>query len=102
MSTVPAVPALVSTIPERCRVCYTCVRECPAKAIRIDRGQAQVIHERCIGCGHCVSVCSQDAKQVIRCVDAVRGLTRKRKVWSKLPPRLPPKNLSPNRQGFVV
>ena len=26
---------LVSTIGERCRVCYQCVRECPAKAIRI-------------------------------------------------------------------
>jgi two-component system NtrC family sensor kinase len=68
------VPALVSTVPERCRVCYTCVRECPAKAIRIDRGQAQVIHERCIGCGHCVSVCSQDAKQVLRCTDRVRRM----------------------------
>ena len=29
--------ALVTTIPERCRVCYTCVRECPARAIRISR-----------------------------------------------------------------
>jgi len=31
---------LVSTIPERCRVCYTCVRECPARAIRISQRQA--------------------------------------------------------------
>ncbi|MCX5684286.1 MAG: 4Fe-4S binding protein, partial [Planctomycetota bacterium] len=40
---------LVTTIRERCRVCYTCVRECPAKAIRITTGQAEVIPERCIG-----------------------------------------------------
>ena len=33
---------LVSTIQERCRVCYTCVRECPAKAIRIADRQAEV------------------------------------------------------------
>ena len=33
---------LVSTIGERCRVCYQCVRECPAKAIRIADHQAQV------------------------------------------------------------
>ena len=32
--TATALP-LVSTIGERCRVCYQCVRECPAKAIRI-------------------------------------------------------------------
>jgi two-component system NtrC family sensor kinase len=55
---------LVATLPERCRVCYTCVRECPAKAIRISGGQAEVIPERCIGCGNCVRVCSQRAKRV--------------------------------------
>lgn len=55
---------LVSTIYDRCRVCYTCVRECPAKAIRIAGGQAQVIPDSCIGCGNCVRVCSQNAKRV--------------------------------------
>ena len=45
---------LVTTIPDRCRVCYTCVRECPAKAIKLVNGQAEVMHERCIGCGNCV------------------------------------------------
>jgi len=55
---------LVTTIRERCRVCYGCVRECPAKAIRIRGGQAEVMPDRCIGCGNCVQVCSQKAKQV--------------------------------------
>jgi len=63
--------ALVETIKERCRVCYTCVRECPAKAIRIVAGQAQVVHERCIGCGNCVRVCSQRAKRVLSSVEHV-------------------------------
>ena len=53
---------LVTTVPDHCRVCYTCVRECPVKAIRIMDGQAEVIPERCIGCGNCVKVCSQGAK----------------------------------------
>ncbi len=53
---------LVFTIKDRCRVCYTCVRECPVKAIRIINGQAEVVSERCIGCGNCVKVCSQGAK----------------------------------------
>lgn len=55
----------VSTVKERCRICYTCVRECPAKAIRIANGQADVVAERCIGCGNCVRVCSQKAKKVL-------------------------------------
>jgi signal transduction histidine kinase/iron only hydrogenase large subunit-like protein len=55
----------VQTIKERCRVCYTCVRECPAKAIGISDGQAHVIPERCIGCGNCARVCSQGAKRVL-------------------------------------
>ena len=53
---------LVYTIKDRCRVCYTCVRECPAKAIKIINGQAEVIAERCIACGNCTRVCSQGAK----------------------------------------
>ena len=65
---------LVTTIKERCRVCYTCVRECPAKAIRIATGQAEVVPERCIGCGNCVRVCSQHAKKVLGAVDPVQAL----------------------------
>ena len=55
---------LVTIIGERCRMCYACVRECPAKAIRVADGQASVIQERCIGCGNCLRVCSQNAKHV--------------------------------------
>ncbi len=55
----------VQTIKEHCRVCYTCVRECPAKAIGISDGQARVIPERCVGCGNCIRVCSQGAKKVL-------------------------------------
>ncbi len=64
----------VRTIRERCRVCYTCVRECPAKAIRIAEGQAEVMPERCIGCGNCVRVCSQRAKQVASSIERVEQL----------------------------
>jgi nitrogen-specific signal transduction histidine kinase/Fe-S-cluster-containing hydrogenase component 2 len=67
---------LVTTIPDRCRVCYTCVRECPAKAIRIINGQAEVMHERCIGCGNCVKVCSQNAKSYLNEEREVIGLLK--------------------------
>ncbi|HBO43106.1 MAG TPA: histidine kinase [Planctomycetaceae bacterium] len=67
---------LVTTIKERCRVCYTCVRECPAKAIRIVEQQAEVMPERCIGCGNCVRVCSQHAKRVTSDLDHVQALLK--------------------------
>lgn len=61
--------AIVSTITDRCKRCYSCIRECPAAAIRVIDGQAKVIEERCIACGHCVKVCSQDAKQIFSEID---------------------------------
>ena len=50
------------------------MRECPAKAIRISDGQAQVLAERCIGCGNCVRVCSRNAKEVRSAVEHVEAL----------------------------
>lgn len=55
---------VVSTIEKKCKRCYSCVRQCPAKAIRVVNGQAQVIKERCIACGNCIKVCPQHAKQI--------------------------------------
>ena len=68
---------LVYTIKELCRTCYTCVRECPAKAIRIVGGQAEVIDERCIICGNCTKVCSQGAKVFLNTVNRVKKLLEK-------------------------
>jgi len=65
---------LVTTIREKCRMCYTCVRDCPVKAIEIRDGQASVIQTRCIGCGNCVTVCSQNAKEVLDGVAATEAL----------------------------
>ena len=67
---------LVFTVKDRCRVCYTCVRECPVKAIKIINGQAEVISERCIGCGNCVRVCSQEAKVYLKLTDEVTSLLK--------------------------
>lgn len=65
---------LIYTMKDKCRTCYTCVRECPAKAIKISEGQAEIIPERCIGCGNCVQVCSQNAKKVHSSIPYVNSL----------------------------
>ena len=56
--------APISTIRDRCRRCYACVRNCPTKAIGIFKDAAEIIPHRCIGCGKCVQICSQNAKVI--------------------------------------
>ncbi len=82
---------VVTTVKGKCRVCYTCVRECPVKAIKIIDGQAEVLSERCIGCGNCVSVCSQNAKVAIDLKENVMSLlgNSERKVVALLAPSFP-------------
>jgi iron only hydrogenase large subunit-like protein/nitrogen-specific signal transduction histidine kinase len=81
---------LVYTIKELCRTCYTCVRECPAKAIRIVGGQAEVIDERCIACGNCTKVCSQGAKVFLNTTDRViKLLESKSDVVAMIAPSFP-------------
>ena len=67
---------LVYTIQDKCRVCYTCVRECPVKAIKIINGQAMVITERCIACGNCTKVCKQEAKAFASGIGLVKDILR--------------------------
>lgn len=54
----------ISVIGQKCKRCFSCIRECPAIAIRIVDGQAVVLEDRCISCGHCVKVCPQNAKEI--------------------------------------
>jgi signal transduction histidine kinase/iron only hydrogenase large subunit-like protein len=70
------VSGFVKTVPNRCRICYTCVRTCPAKAIRISKSQAEVVPERCIACGNCIQVCSQKAKRIVSTLYEVETLLK--------------------------
>jgi len=55
--------SIVYTEREKCKGCYACIRNCPAKAIRVREGLAEVIKERCIACGNCVQICMAKAKR---------------------------------------
>jgi len=72
------VPAsgIVHTIGVRCKRCYTCVRSCPSRAVKVEGGQAKVIEERCIACGYCVKVCAQSAKEIESGLPAVEQMLR--------------------------
>ena len=93
---------LIVTVSDRCRMCYTCVRECPAKAIRVADGQAQVITDRCIGCGNCVRVCSQGAKQAASSIQSVEELLAfDSRVTACLAPSFPAERLDADYRRVV-
>lgn len=54
--------ATIYTVGDRCRRCYSCVRTCPANAIKISKSCVITIEERCILCGSCVKICPQNAR----------------------------------------
>ncbi|UCB45278.1 MAG: ATP-binding protein [Spirochaetota bacterium] len=81
---------IVTTIPEKCKRCYTCVRDCPANAIKVEGGQAMVIEERCIACGNCVKVCAQKAKSIEDSRVAVKKMfSSGKRVFACLAPSFP-------------
>jgi dissimilatory sulfite reductase (desulfoviridin) alpha/beta subunit len=80
---------IITTEKDICRRCYSCVRLCPAKAIRVLDGQADVMDDRCLSCGNCVRVCSQGAKKVIDNIVHVRELLHGGNVVALLAPSFP-------------
>ena len=82
-------PGIITTIKQNCRRCYTCVRDCPAKAIRIEDGQASVVADRCISCGNCTMVCSQDAKAYTSSIEGALAVLDRGTAAALLAPSFP-------------
>jgi iron only hydrogenase large subunit-like protein/uncharacterized Fe-S cluster-containing protein len=65
---------IVFTLTARCRDCYRCLKGCPVKAIRMEKGQAYVDSARCIACGTCIRECPQQAKSFRHDIDVAQKL----------------------------
>ena len=48
-------------VPEKCHGHMTCMRHCPAQAIRVRGVKAVISEEVCVDCGTCLSVCPSKA-----------------------------------------
>ena len=64
----------IVTLTDQCRKCYSCVRSCPVKAIKVEKNYTEIIPERCIGCGNCLSTCPQHAKVIVDNVGVTQAL----------------------------
>ncbi len=66
--------SVVYTVREMCTGCFACIRRCPCKAIKIEKGLARIVKERCISCGACLLVCVPGAKQADSDIDPVQEM----------------------------
>lgn len=81
---------VITTNPALCQDCYSCVRHCGVKAIKVKDGQAQVVPELCISCGTCIRVCPQNAKSAKSDRPAIyRALEEGRRVVASVAPSIP-------------
>lgn len=61
---------------QNCIKCYSCVRICPVKAVRVDVSTElpEILDNRCIGCGSCFRSCSPQVISYRRSADEVKAL----------------------------
>ena len=69
---------LIAHPRNECTECWSCVRVCPVKAIRVIDGRSEVVQEKCVACGLCVTECSRGGHVVRDDTARVRQLLRSR------------------------
>lgn len=71
---------IIQTKEGLCKKCYSCIRGCPVKAIKVQNEQAYVIQENCIACGNCIKLCSQEAKEIEKGLAIEDAIKKKQKI----------------------
>ena len=59
-----------------CKDCFTCLRNCPVRAIKFVDQKPQIVSDLCILCGKCVTKCPKNAKKVVSHIDEVKQLIK--------------------------
>jgi len=82
--------SFIYTIENKCRKCYSCIRSCPANAIKFEKGKLKIVESLCILCGSCIKVCPQNAKSFRSSMKKVRMMLESgEKVIACLDPSFP-------------
>ena len=93
----------IHTETNNCQDCYKCIRECPVKAIKVERDSASIVKDLCIFCGQCVSICPVGAKKIRNDMDRVRLLLRQSpKVYVSLAPSFIPEFADFGVEGLIA
>lgn len=65
----------ILTIKEgHCAECYSCIRACPVKAIKMASGRLEILDERCVYCGRCFVACTKGSISLGDDLDRALGL----------------------------
>jgi len=82
---------------EKCKLCGTCERVCPANVIHVDRKERVIVfyYPRCIMCGQCSTSCPSEAITMSRPPMVVPGPKKEEYVGIFRIPAPPPKPTTP-------
>jgi iron only hydrogenase large subunit-like protein len=95
--------APVYTELAECHDCYKCIRKCPVKSIKVEKGQASILFDRCIYCGRCVISCPVHAKHYRNDVEKVKLLLAEgRKTVVSLAPSFVSEFIDRRPQDLIV
>ncbi|GBE14563.1 MAG TPA: AAA family ATPase [Proteobacteria bacterium] len=65
---------VIYTDKSKCKKCYSCVRSCPVKAIKVQDDGIVISRARCINCGDCLDACSQGAIQMTETINQMEAV----------------------------